>query len=51
MCKQKKENRIPCVIFYFILFLFSFLGWGGLRLSPLGMSANICPIVPAPDDR
>jgi hypothetical protein len=32
-------------------FFFLFLSWGGVRLSPLGMSANILPIVPAPDDR
>jgi hypothetical protein len=29
---------------------FSFLGWGGVRLSPLGTSATNWPIVPAPDD-
>jgi hypothetical protein len=31
--------------------LVSFLGWGGVRLSPLGTSATNWPIVPAPDDR
>jgi hypothetical protein len=25
--------------------------WGGVRLSPLGTSSIIWPIVPAPDDR
>jgi hypothetical protein len=27
------------------------VSWGGVRLSPLGTSATIWPIVPAPDDR
>jgi hypothetical protein len=27
------------------------VSWGGVRLSPLGMSATNCPIVPSPDDR
>jgi hypothetical protein len=27
------------------------VSWGGLRLRPLGTSATIWPIVPAPDDR
>jgi hypothetical protein len=27
-----------------------FVGWGGVRLSPLGTSATNWPIVPAPDD-
>jgi hypothetical protein len=26
------------------------VSWGGVRLSPLGTSATIWPIVPAPDD-
>jgi hypothetical protein len=26
------------------------MGWGGVRLSPLGTSATNWPIVPAPDD-
>jgi hypothetical protein len=30
---------------------FSLVSWGGVRLSPLGTSANIWPIAPAPDDR
>jgi hypothetical protein len=35
-----------------ILVCFFFLvSWAGVRLSPLGTSANIWPIVPAPDDR
>jgi hypothetical protein len=32
-------------------FSFSLVSWGGVRLSPLGTSATIWPIVPAPDDR
>jgi hypothetical protein len=40
------------ILFYFILSYFIFLvSWGGVRLSPLGTSVNIWPIVPAPDDR
>jgi hypothetical protein len=31
-----------------IIFLISY---GGVRLGPLGTSATLCPIVPAPDDR
>jgi hypothetical protein len=30
---------------------FFLVSWGGVRLSPLGMSATNWPIVPAPDDR
>jgi hypothetical protein len=30
---------------------FFFVSWSGVRLSPLGRSATVCPIVPAPDDR
>jgi hypothetical protein len=33
---------------YFIFLLF--ISWGGLRSSPLCMSATIWPVVPAPDD-
>jgi hypothetical protein len=33
------------------LCFFFLVSWGGVRLSPLGTSATICPIVPAPDDR
>jgi hypothetical protein len=32
-------------------FLFFLVSLGGVRLSPLGTSATIWPIVPAPDDR
>jgi hypothetical protein len=28
----------------------SLVSWGGVKLSPLGTSATIWPIVPAPDD-
>jgi hypothetical protein len=27
------------------------VSWGGVRLCPLGMSATVLLIVPAPDDR
>jgi hypothetical protein len=27
------------------------VSWGGVRLSPLGTSATVWPIVPAPDDK
>jgi hypothetical protein len=30
---------------------FFFVPWGGVRLSPLGTSATVWPIAPAPDDR
>jgi hypothetical protein len=33
------------------LFFIYFISWGGVRLSPLGTSETIWPIVPAPDDR
>jgi hypothetical protein len=36
---------------YIITSCFFLVSWGGVRLSPLGMSATIWPIVPAPDDR
>jgi hypothetical protein len=29
----------------------SYVSWGGVRLSPLCTSANVWPILPAPDDR
>jgi hypothetical protein len=32
-------------------FFFFLVSWGGVRLSPLGTSATIWPIVPAPDNR
>jgi hypothetical protein len=32
------------------LFAFCLVSWGGVRLSPLGTSATIWPIVPALDD-
>jgi hypothetical protein len=38
-------SQVDFFIFYFID------SWCGLRLSPLGTSATIWPIVPAPDDR
>jgi hypothetical protein len=34
-----------------LLSSFLFVSWGGVRLSPLGTSANIWSIVSAPDDR
>jgi hypothetical protein len=34
-----------------VVFFFFLVSLGGVRLSPLGTSANIWPIVPAPDDR
>jgi hypothetical protein len=37
--------------FYYCLFSFLLVSWGGVRLSPLGTSATNWPIVPAPDDR
>jgi hypothetical protein len=30
---------------------FFLVSWGGVRLSPLGMSATNLPVIPAPDDR
>jgi hypothetical protein len=32
------------------VFLF-FISWGGVRLSPLGTAANICPSIPAQENR
>jgi hypothetical protein len=37
-----------CCLWVEVLFMFFFLS--GMRLSPLGMSASNCSIVPAPDD-
>jgi hypothetical protein len=37
---------LVCRILFFFL-----VSWGGVRLSPLGTSANIWPIESAPDDR
>jgi hypothetical protein len=37
--------------FIWKVLIFFLISWGGVRLSPLGMSANIWPIVPAPGDR
>jgi hypothetical protein len=31
--------------------MYILVSWGGVRLSPLGVSATIWPIVPALDDR
>jgi hypothetical protein len=31
--------------------IFFLISWGGVRLSPLGTSATVWPIVPDPDDR
>jgi hypothetical protein len=39
-----KRTNIPRRVFFLI-------SWGGVRLSPLGTSVTIWPIVPAPDDR
>jgi hypothetical protein len=41
---------ICCLAFNF-LFIYFLISWGGMRLSPLGTSATVRPIVPAPDDR
>jgi hypothetical protein len=30
---------------------FSLVSWGGVRVSPLGMSATNWPIIPAPDGK
>jgi hypothetical protein len=37
-------TSLICVVSFLV-------SWGGVRLSPLGTSANILPIVPAPEDR
>jgi hypothetical protein len=34
----------------FLFLLIFLISWGGVRLSPLGTSATVWPIVPAPDD-
>jgi hypothetical protein len=33
------------------LVFFCLVSWGGVRLSPLGMSITNCPVAPAPDDK
>jgi hypothetical protein len=47
--QEEEEFSLGCTSF-FIYFFFSF-SWGWVRLSPLGTSVTIWPIVPAPDDR
>jgi hypothetical protein len=44
-----KKKSVQDAIFAIVLFFLVF--WGGVRLSLLGTSANIWPVVPAPDDR
>jgi hypothetical protein len=44
--KSNKLQRTPVLFFFF-----SFLGWGGVRLSPLGTWATVWPTLPALDDR
>jgi hypothetical protein len=39
------DDLMICVKFFLII------SWGGVRQSPLGTSATVWPIVPAPDDR
>jgi hypothetical protein len=45
-CRQQAEHFVLVLLFGFLL-----ISWGGVRLSPLGMSATSWPIVPVPDDR
>jgi hypothetical protein len=44
-------TKIVTDVIPFGFFFFFLDSWGGMRLSPLGMSATDWPIVPAPDDR
>jgi hypothetical protein len=45
--ETSEHLHVPGVYVYVV----SLVSWGGVRLSPLGMSATKWPIVPAPDDR
>jgi hypothetical protein len=36
---------VSCFVFYYLLTL-----WNAARPSPIGTSATVCPIVPAPND-
>jgi hypothetical protein len=44
--KYFSYSRIISEEFFFLVLV----SWGGVRLSPLGMSATNWPIAPAPDD-
>jgi hypothetical protein len=54
---KSKDSSHLCYSTSFQSLWFSFIkgqflaSWGGTRLSPLGTSATIWPVVPAPDDR
>jgi hypothetical protein len=47
---RDKGRNYSCQQFEFLFFFFFLVSWGGVRLGPLGTSATIWPIVPAPDD-
>jgi hypothetical protein len=54
--KHKNNVSQPVSMLRFVLetsltIIFFLVSLGGVRLSPLGTSANIWTIVPAPDDR
>jgi hypothetical protein len=42
---------LDVILTFHVCFFLFLVSWGGVRLSPLGTSATILPIVPAPDDR
>jgi hypothetical protein len=45
-------DMTPCsLLATYLLGFFFLVSWGGVRLNPLGTSATILPIVPAPDGR
>jgi hypothetical protein len=45
-----EQSIVHIGISKFHIYIFFLVSWGCVRLSPLGTSANIWPIVPAPDD-
>jgi hypothetical protein len=57
--ERKQSGKGLCSISYFwdlrnqfdIMKVFFLISWGGVRLSPLGMSVANWPILSAPDDR
>jgi hypothetical protein len=48
---ERREQQYPFKCSLYIFCLVFLVCWGVVRLSPLGTSATVWPIVPAPDDR
>jgi hypothetical protein len=51
VCVLRRSSVEDNLYLYLDLLTVFIVCWGGVRLSPLGMSATNWPVVPAPDDR